>query len=99
MFAILDREFAFVSEASAEEQAEVDRLAANARQWLYLNTNDAKLASITLVRFGSEVEGSASPFQGKLPRREDGFAARLILLADYVRAKRIEYDMVGGLRR
>jgi hypothetical protein len=99
MFAILDREFAFVSEASAEEQAEVDRLATNAHQWLYLNSEDAKLASIALVRFGSEVEGSASPFQDKLPRRNEGLAARLILLADYVRAQRIEYDMAGGLRR
>lgn len=86
IFAILDRESAFVSETSAEEQAEVDRLATNAHQWLYLNSEDAKLASIALVRFGSEVEESASPFQDKLPRRDDGLAARLILLADHIRA-------------
>lgn len=99
MFAILDREFAFVSEGSAEEQAQVVRLATNARQWLYLSLDDAKLASFALVRFGGEVEGNASLFQDKLPHRDNGLAARLILLADYVRAQRIEYDMAGGLHR
>lgn len=34
LFAVLDREFAFVSEGTADEQTEVDRLATNARQWL-----------------------------------------------------------------
>ena len=99
IFAILDREFAFVSEASPREQAEVDRLATNARQWLYLNSEDARLATLALVRFGSEVEGSVSLFQNKIPRRDGSLASRLILLADYVRTKRLEYDMAGGLNR
>ena len=99
LFAILDSEFAFVPEASAAEQAEVDRLATSACQFLYLNRDDAKLASLTLVRFGSEMEGRASPFQHTIPPRDDGLASRLILLADYVRAKRSEYEMAGGLSR
>jgi hypothetical protein len=98
-FSILDREFAFVSEASPAEQTEVDRLATNARQWLYLNSEDAKIASLALLRFGDEVEGSASPFRNKIPRLDRGLASRLILLADYVRAKRIDYEMAGGLNR
>ena len=98
-FAILDREFAFVSETRPDEQVEVDRLATKARQWLYLNSEDAKLASIALVRFGSQIEGSPSPFQKKTPGRDDDVSSRLILLADYIRAKRLEYDMLGGLRR
>lgn len=99
MFAILDREFSFISETSADEQAEVDRLATKARQWLYLNSEDAKLASIALVRFGGEVEGSALPFQKETPGRDDYLSSRLILLADYIRAKRVEYDTVGGMSR
>jgi hypothetical protein len=90
-FAILDREFAFLSEASREEQGQMDRLADNARQWLYLNSEDAKLASLALVRFGSKVEGNASPFQDKIPRQDGDLASRLILLGDYVRAQRVEY--------
>ena len=99
MFAILDREAVFISEASPEEQAEVERLATLARSMLYLNSEDARLASIALVRFGKEVEDSASPFRSKLPQRDAGLAARLILLADHIRAKRLEYEMVGGLHR
>jgi hypothetical protein len=98
-YAILDREFAFVSEASPNEQAEVDRLGTYSRQWLYLNTEDAKIASLALVRFGSEVEESASPLQNKNLRRDDGLAARMILLAEYIRAKRLAYDRAGGLSR
>lgn len=98
-FAILDREFAFVSKISAAEQAAVGRMATNARQWLYVNSKDAKLASLALVRFGTEVEGRSSPFQNSHPRRDDGLAARLIILADYVRAMRLEYNTVGGLSR
>lgn len=37
IFIIFDREFAFLAEASAEEQAEVDHLATLARRMLYLN--------------------------------------------------------------
>lgn len=98
-FAILDREFAFMSEASLAEQAEVNRLATNAHQCLYLNSEDARLATLALVRFGSEVEGGASPFHKKIPHRDGGLASRLILLADYVRAMRLEYIMAGGLNR
>lgn len=98
-FAILDREFAFVSEVSPAEQSEVERLATKAGQYLWLNSEDAKLASLALVRFGSEVEGVVSPFQDKTPRHDSGLASRLILLADYVRARRIEYEMAGGLGR
>lgn len=99
VFAVLDREAAFVSEGSPAEQAEVDRLASLARSMLYLNSEDARLASNALVRFGEVVEGSAFPFQGKAPHRDAGLAARLILLADQVRAKRQQYEMVGGLSR
>jgi hypothetical protein len=92
IFAILDREFAFVSEGSPDEQAQVDRLATFACRWWYLNSEDAKLASIALVRFGSQVEGSPSPFQNINRHRDSDLAARLILLTDYVRAKRLEYE-------
>lgn len=98
-FAILDREAAFFSEGSPEEQAEVDRLASLACSMLYLNSEDATLASIVLVRFGDQVEGSASPFGSKVPQRDAGLAARLILLADHVRAMRLEYEKAGGLHR
>jgi hypothetical protein len=50
MFAVLDREFAFVSQASPDEQAKIDHLATLARRMLYLNSEDAKLASIALDR-------------------------------------------------
>jgi hypothetical protein len=99
LLSIFDREAAFVSEASPEEQAEVERLANLARSMLYLNSEDGRLASIALVRFGKEVEGSPSPFRSKVPHRDAGLAARLILLTDYVHAKRLEYEMVGGLHR
>jgi hypothetical protein len=98
-FAILDREFAFVSEASPDEQAVIDRLATKARQWLYLNLDDAKLAALALVRFGDEVEGIADPFHERFSRKDAELASRLILLADYVRAKRLEYETAGGLYR
>ena len=99
LFAVFDREFAFLTEVAPEERAAVDRLATLARSMLYLNSEDAKLASLALVRFGAEVERRASPFESKLPHRDDGLAARLILLADYVRMKRLEYDAAGGLCR
>lgn len=99
MFAILDREFAYLTETPSAEKAESIRLANLACSMLYLNSEDAKLASLALVRFGSDVEGQALPFHGKLPRQHDSLAARLILLADYVRTKRLEYDVAGGLCR
>jgi hypothetical protein len=99
LLAIFDREAAFVSEALPEEQAEVDRLSDLARSMLYLNSEDARLASIALVRFGKEVEGSASRFTAKVPQRDAGLAQRLVLLTDHVRKKRLEYEMVGGLYR
>jgi len=99
IFRIFDREFAFVSEVSSNEQPEINRLTTHAGQMLYLKPEDATLASIALVRFGSEVEKIASPFQNKSPHRHDGLAARLILLADHVRRERIEYDLAGGLHR
>jgi hypothetical protein len=99
VFAILDREAAFVSEASSEERRVFERLASLAHSMLYLNSEDATLASIALVRFGEEVEDAPCPFRDKVPHRDAGLAARLILLADLVRAKRIEYEMAGGLLR
>lgn len=99
LLAIFDSEAAFVSEASADERAEVDHLAKLARSMLYLNSEDARLASIALVRFGEEVEGSTTPFRSKVPHRDAGLAGRLVLLTDHVRAKRLEYEMVGGLHR
>jgi hypothetical protein len=99
MFAILDREFAFVSNTSPSEQAEIERLATLAHSMLYLNSEDAKLASLALVRFGAEVEGHPQPFHSKKPQRDKPLAARLILLADFVGKKRIEYRVAGGFRR
>lgn len=99
MFAILDREFAFFSEASPDEQSEAGRLATLARQMIYLNSENANLASLALVRYGSDVEGHYNPFHAKVPHRDEGLAARLILLVDYVRRKRLEYDVAGGLSR
>lgn len=99
LLAIFDREAAFVSKVSPEEGAEVDRIANLARSILYLNSEDGRLASIALVRFGKEVEGFASPFRSKVPHRDTGLAARLVLLTDHVRAKRLEYERVGGIRR
>jgi hypothetical protein len=99
IFAILDREFAFVAEASAEEKLEIDRLQYLASSWLYLNAEDAKVASLAIVRFGPEIERHLCPFQGKTPRKDDDFGARLILLVDYVRKKRLEYEVGGGSYR
>jgi len=99
LLATFDREAAFVSESSPEQQGEVDRLVNLARSMLYLKSEDARLASIALVRFGVEVEGSASPFSSKVPHRDAGLAARLVLLTDHVRRKRLEYELVGGLHR
>lgn len=99
MLAIFDREFAFVSEGAPAEQATVEQLATLARSMLYLNQEDATLASVALVRFGEQVEGKASPFQGKRPHSDYDLAVRLILLTDYVQAKRLEYNRAGGLWR
>jgi len=99
LLAIFDREAAFVSEVSPEEQAEIERLATLARSMLYLSSEDGRLASFALVRFGKEVEGSTSLFESKVPHRDAGLAARLVLLTDHVRAMRLEYEMVGGLHR
>jgi len=99
VFAILDREAAFASESSPDQQVEVDRLTALVRSVLYLNSEDATLASVALVRFGEEVEGAATPFRDKVPGRDAGLAARLILVADHVRAARRAYELAGGLHR
>jgi hypothetical protein len=99
IFAVFDREFGFLAETQSEEQTEVNRLASLARSMLYLNYEDATLASLTMVRFGAEVEQCASPFQEKAPHRDAGLAARLVLLTDYIRAKRLEYEAAGGLCR
>jgi hypothetical protein len=98
MNAVFDREFAFVSAGDSAEKEEVNRLATLARSMLYLNFEDATLASIALVRFGTHVENRPSPFQGKVPHRDDGLATRLVLLTDFVRAKRLEYNQMCGLR-
>lgn len=99
IFEILDREFAFVAEASAEEKSKIDRLAYLANSRLSLNSEDAKLASLVVVRFGTEVEEHTSPFLGKVPHQDGDFGAHLILLVDHIRKKRLEYDAVGGLHR
>ncbi len=99
IFAIFDREFAYVTGGPSDEQAEVNRLANLASSMLWLNSEDAKLASVALVRFGSEVEQHSSPFRDKLPHRDDGLAARLILLADYVRTSRLDYGVANGMSR
>lgn len=98
IFAILDREFAFVSEISPDERAEFNRLTSIAQRYLWLNANDSEVASIALVRFGNEVEECESTSLDKV-HQGDGLTARLILLADYVRAKRLAYEKLGGLRR
>jgi hypothetical protein len=89
---IFDREFAFVSAVSVVELPEIERLARLARSMLYLNSDDAKLASLALIRFGDEVEGRALPFRDTTPQRDEGLAARLILLSDLIRGKRLEFS-------
>lgn len=99
IFSVFDKEFAFVNQTSSDKQTEIDWLATQAHNMLYLNSEDAKLVSLALVRFGTEVEEEDNPFHGKLPRSNDGLGARFILLADHVRRKRTEYENVGGLCR
>lgn len=106
VFAILDREFAFLNATSSEEQLETERIASLARSiaslarsMLYLNLDDARLASLAVVRFGREVEEHERPFRDAVPHRDAGLAARLILLTDFIARQRDEYAGAGGLRR
>jgi hypothetical protein len=99
LFEILDREFAFFSEAAPDERSQAEQLARLAHEMLWLDSEDSKLASLALIRFGTEVEGRDSPFHGKVPHRDSGLATRLILLADYIRRKRADYADAGGLYR
>jgi hypothetical protein len=99
MFAVLDREFAFTEEAPPSEKPVADRIATLGRSMLYLNLEDAKLASLASVRFGAEVERRADPWDGVSPHRDNQLAARLILLVDYVRKQRLEYKIAGGVAR
>jgi hypothetical protein len=99
IFAVLDREYAFVTEISVDDQAEVERLTNESRRILYLNSEDARLAGAILVRFGSAIEGKDSPFRGVMAYKNNALAARLILLTDYVRASRFKYDTDRGLYR
>jgi hypothetical protein len=83
---IFSREFAYVSAGTSKEKIEVSRLADQGRSMYYLDLDDARLASAALLRFGPSVEDRA--FQGVKPHRDAGLAARLILLADYIRRYR-----------
>jgi hypothetical protein len=96
---VLDREYSFVTEIPRADQIEADRLASQARSMLYLNSEDAKLASVTLVRYGPIIEGEDSAFRGKKPYQNTTLAARIILLTDYIRVKRFDYDTDRGLYR
>jgi len=86
LFSIFDREFAFLGEATNVEKAETERLARFGWRNLYLNSEDAELASFLLVRFADKSAGLE-------------LTARLILLTDYIRKQRCEYAHVGGLGR
>jgi hypothetical protein len=99
VFEILDKEFAFFAEAALDERSQAEQMARFAHEMLWLNSEDSKLASLALIRFGAEVEGRNSPFHGKVPHRDSGLAARLILLADFIRRKRADYANAGGLYR
>jgi len=96
MYAIFDREYAFFTEAVADERAEAERIATLAHSMLYLNSEDSKIASLALVRFGAEVEGRDRPFHGVLPHRDKELAAKLILLADFVRRERLHVAKACG---
>jgi hypothetical protein len=86
LFSIFDREFAFLTEATNVEHAETERLARFGWRNLYLNSEDAELASSLLVRFADKSVGQE-------------LTAKLILLTDYIRKQRCEYGHVGGLGR
>src|SRR5262249_27749945 len=61
--------------ARSKEHQEVDRLATPARRMLYLNSEDAKLAGLALVRYGTDVVRHArrfSPIAAEWPPRGDG---------------------------
>jgi hypothetical protein len=99
IFAVFDREFAFVQDVRDEERSEIERLAAKAHSILFLDAEDAKLASLVLVRFGSEVEGIEAPFQNANPRAGNELGSRLILLVDFIQNKRRAYAQAGGRSR
>ncbi len=99
MFSIFEREFAFVAAASANEQAEIERLTDFGSRMLYLKSEDAKLASFALVQFGSEVDGKSSWHRDAARRPVEELIPRLILLTDLVRKRRGEYEGMNGLAR
>jgi hypothetical protein len=92
--AIFDREFAFIHEGTDAERNEVNELTFQAERILYLETEVTKLACVTVIRFGSEVEKAPNPFLSKRFFRDGNLSARLILLVEHLRKKRIEYTTV-----
>ena len=90
LYSIFDRESEFLAKATSREQAEVDRLAQFGSSNLYLNADDAKLASLALVRSRNRLEAEHAV---------EGLAARLILMTDVVGKRRGEYRALGGLAR
>jgi hypothetical protein len=92
LFAVFDREFAFLQDTSPTELSQMRRM-------LWVHSEDSKLASFLLIRFGSEIEGCEAPFRDQVPHRNADLNARLILLQDFIRKKRLEYEIVGGLYR
>ena len=70
VFAVFDREFAFFNEAAPQERSAAEQMATLAHRMYYLDLDDSKLASLLLMRFGAEVEGSENPFRGRVPHRD-----------------------------
>ena len=93
IYSIFDHEHAFLLEASAEEQHEIDRLATHSYNMLYLDLDDSKLAALILSRYSYEVDGCS--YLDKVPHRDTGLAARLVLLAEFVSRRRMEYSKLN----
>jgi hypothetical protein len=91
MAAIFDREFAFVNNRPAHERAEIERLASETRAFFYLDLEDARLASCIVLRLAPQVEGKEDPFLGVNARQDEGLAARLVMLSDFIRIKRTSF--------
>ena len=70
-----------------------------ADRMLYLDSEDSKLASLTMIRFGATVEGTVSFNCFDRPRLDSELSARMVLLVDFFRRMRIAYANAGGLHR
>lgn len=95
LFEVFDREYAFSNEGSTDETSTIEWLSIEANRWLYLASNDAKLASTALVRWSRELEEQDLCVREKLLCDNAELSTRLILIVDYIRNQRDRYEAAG----